>query len=131
MELSVFDRLLLLPLLPSEGDITTLRIVRQLANDLSFSEEEHKLYGIKYQDNKASWKLFESQVDAEGNILTDDAGNPLPDPERPVTQIKDIPIGPKALRLIGEALEKLSVGKNLKASYIDLYDRFVEPEKKD
>ena len=35
MELSVYDRLILLNILPKEGDFTTLKIVRKLREDLT------------------------------------------------------------------------------------------------
>ena len=40
--LSVKGRLMLLGILPAEGDLTTIRIVRELREGLSFSETEHK-----------------------------------------------------------------------------------------
>ena len=42
MELSIKERLLLSGVLPQQGNIATLKIVRQLKEDLSFSEEEFK-----------------------------------------------------------------------------------------
>ena len=41
MQLSVAERLLLLNVLPKEGDILSLRIVLKLKEELSFSEAEH------------------------------------------------------------------------------------------
>ncbi len=101
MELSVLERVLLLGVLPKEGDITTLRIVQQLREELSFSEEEHQVLGFVANEatNQLTW-------------------NPLP-----LTQ--HVTLGPKAQALITEALERLNREKKLTAEFIGLYDRFV------
>lgn len=101
MDLSVLERLLLLGVLPAEGDITTLRIVRQLQDDLSFSEQEHADFKIAQADGRVTW-------------------------DRTTERLKAVTIGPKALGLIAEALRKLSDQKKLQPQHIDLYERFVE-----
>ena len=103
MELTVLDRLLLLSILPKEGDAISLRIVRKLREDLSFSEEEHKALGFAKTDAGLSWN-------PEGNIP------------------KDISIGLKARALVVESLEKLNKDKKLTTDFLPLYDLFVEPE---
>ena len=47
MKLSVFERLILLNVMPKEGDFTTLKIIRNLQEALSFSEEELKVLDVK------------------------------------------------------------------------------------
>jgi hypothetical protein len=49
------DRLLLLRLLPRTGDLTTLRIVRDLERELSFSEEEHAALQFVNEGNSMRW----------------------------------------------------------------------------
>jgi hypothetical protein len=100
MELTVMDRLLLLGLLPAEGDITTLRIVRKLREDLSFSEQEHADLKLKQEDGRVTWE---------------------PTGAAP----KDITIGLKGVNLIVHALKKLSDEKKLGPQHLDLYDQFV------
>jgi hypothetical protein len=46
MKLSIVERLRLLEILPQQGDIGTLKIVRRLRETLSFSEEEVLEKGI-------------------------------------------------------------------------------------
>jgi len=103
MDLTIMDRLLLLGILPAEGDITTLRIVRDLRTDLSFSEED--------------LTAFEIVSDAATGLVRWNAEKETP---------KDVTIGAKARRIITEALERLSNEKRLKADYIPLYERFVD-----
>ncbi len=43
MKLTVLERLLLLNLLPEAGNLTTIRIVRELRESLSFTEDEHEV----------------------------------------------------------------------------------------
>ncbi len=101
MDLSVRDRLILLSIIPQEGDFLTLKITRKLRESLSFSEEEHKLYKF---------------VEAEGAISWDNSAE----------QVKVIPLGDKAREIIADSLRKLDKQKKLKMEHLDLYERFVE-----
>jgi len=101
MELNVKDRLLLLSILPKEGNITTLKIVRKLREDLSFSEEEHKAFEIKIEGNMTLWNQ-----------------------EKAVS--KNIDIGEKANDVIVEALNALSKNSKLREEHLPIWDLFVE-----
>lgn len=103
MQLTIKDRLLLLTLLPKEGDITTIRLVQQLRTDLSFSEEEHQLFKFTTRE--------------DGSIQWADS------PAR-----KDVEIGPRAHIMIADVLKKLNTDKKLTPDFLDLYDAFVEAE---
>ena len=46
MKLDVGERIRLLGILPEKGNLLTLKIVRELRDDLSFSEKEHKDFKI-------------------------------------------------------------------------------------
>ena len=100
MELQVGERLVLLSLLPQEGDFTTLKIVRGLREDLSFNEEEHKTYNFREEDNFVFW-----------------------DKEKDTP--KDVPIGEKATDIIVDALKKLNEAKKLRDEHFNLYEKFV------
>jgi hypothetical protein len=106
MELFASERLALLSVLPKEGDFTTLKIVRQLREDLSFSEEEHKALDIQ----------IEAMGDGRSNVRFK--------PENDVA--KDIPIGEKATDLIVATLKKLDSDKKLSDIHFSVYERFVE-----
>ena len=101
MELSVYNRLILLNILPKEGDFTTLKIVRKLREDLSFSEQEHATLQFKQDGGNVQWKQ-------EGDVAV------------------EIPIGEKATDIIVEVLKKLDKEKKLTESHVDLYEKFVE-----
>ena len=101
MELSVRERLVLLSVLPQEGNFITLKVVRQLREALSFSEEELKQYQF---------------VQSEGRVTWDDKAE----------QVKEIEIGEKAMDIISEALKKLNEDKKLKDEHFTIYEKFVE-----
>ncbi len=103
MELRVYDRLILLNILPKEGDFTTLKIIRKLREDLSFSESEHAILQFKQDGGNVQWKQ-------EGDI--------------PI----EISIGEKATDLIVEVLKKLDKEKKLQDQHFSLYELFVKPD---
>lgn len=101
MELQVGERLVLLSVLPQEGDFTTLKIVRELRESLSFTEDEHKTYDFKQEGNFVIWNK-----------------------EKDVS--KDVHIGEKANDIIVAALKKLNEEKKLRDEHFSLYEKFVE-----
>lgn len=106
MNLNVTERLMLLNILPSEGDLTTLRIVRKTREALSFSEEEH-----------ASLK-FRREPTGDGRTTV------KWEPDQDVK--KDVEIGPKAQAIVKEALRLLSAKKKLREEHLFLWDLFFE-----
>ena len=103
MELNVFERLNLLNILPKEGTFITLKIVRQLREALSFSEDEIKV--LNFQQNIK-----------EGTIQWNTAAD----------IIKDVAIGEKATDMVVDALKELDKQKKLTEQHIGLYEKFVE-----
>jgi hypothetical protein len=100
MKLTVVERLSLLNILPQQGDILTLRIVRELTEALSFTEEEHEALGLTQEEGRVVWK---SEAD-------------IP---------KEVEIGTKATEIIHDTLMELNQKKKLLPDYIPLWDRFV------
>ena len=100
MKLSVGGRLILLGVIPQQGDFTTLKIVRNMRDDLSFSEEEHKKLEFRQEGEMTYWK--------EG--LED----------------KEINFGEKATDIIVDAFKKLNDQKKLRIEHMELYEKFVE-----
>lgn len=101
MELNVLERLLLLNILPAEGDFTTIKIVRTLREELSFTEEEHERLQVNVSDGKVQW----------------DMGKEV---------LRNFVFGNKARDLISEDLKKLNVEKKLTEQHLSLYEKFVE-----
>ena len=100
MELQISERLVLLSILPMEGDFTTLKIVRELRESLSFNEEEHEKHNFRQEGSKTFWD--------------NDTG-----------ELKEIPIGEKATDIIVDALKKLNDDKKLRDEHFSLYEKFV------
>lgn len=99
MKLTVSDRLILLFIIPQQGDFTTLKIIRNMRDDLSFSEEDHE---------KLKFRIDEGIHWEEG--LED----------------KEINFGEKATDIIVDAFKKLDSQKNLRIEHMELYEKFVE-----
>ncbi len=100
MELTVMERLLLLQLLPKEGNFLTLRMVRKLREDLSFSEEEHAVLKFVEENGAIRWTT-EPRV------------------------IKNVEIPEPLSPLIVEALQKLDADSKLTMETAALYERFL------
>ena len=103
MELTVIDRILLFSILPKEGDITTIRTIRKLREDLAFSDEEQATFELTTKDDRVTWN-------------------------QQTATSKDVNIGAKAQTLIINALEQLSKDKKLTAEFIPLYEKFITDE---
>ena len=101
MELSVQDRLLLLNCLPKEGDIAMLRVLRDLGNALSFSEDDHADFEMKRNPNGSTWNQDKAIC-------------------------KEVEIGPVAHSLIVAGLEARNASKTLTTGHLSIYERFVE-----
>ncbi len=108
MNLTIKDRFLLLSILPHEGDISTIRIVRDLRAALSFSEEEHARLKV------------ETRQSPQGTTFKWDETAP---------QTAEIEIKPKAFSVIQAALLELGNQKKLTEDFIPLWDAF-EPDSK-
>lgn len=99
MLLSVLDRLCLMAVLPKEGDIITLKILRDLTSALGFTEEEVEKFGLKSVDGKTVWAADAPEV--------------------------EIKVGSKALSIIVTAYEKLSAQKKLTIEHLQTFEKFV------
>jgi len=103
MKLSVLERLILANVLPKEGDVLSLRIVRQLREELSFSEEEHEKLQFKNTDGMLQW---------DADALED----------------KEISIGAKATQLIKDSLKSMNDSKTLTQDHLPVWDKFMGEE---
>ena len=104
MELKIAERIMLGAMLaPLAADVVTLRIVRHLQEEFSFSEEEAEALELKTEDGRVTWNLD-------------------------VPQTKEFEFKPAALRIIQEQLRKASASKSLTLQQLDLYDKFCPEE---
>lgn len=99
VELTVLERLVLLNLLPEQGDLTTIRIIARLREELSFTEEEHAALKFRHEDNRTVWN-----EDAK--------------------VVRTFEFGPKTATTIIKALEDLSKQKGLRVEHLTLCDKF-------
>lgn len=102
--LSVNERLVLLSIMPRAGDILTVRIVREMVNDLSFSEAEIKKLGLKVTEK----------------------GVVVPANKAVKKHTKKVLLGSVRLSIIVSELKKLESKKQLQVSHIGIWDRFVK-----
>lgn len=96
--LTVHQRLLLLDLLPAQGDLLTIRIVHDLREALSFDETEHLLLNFREEGSGFAW---------------DDKVPPKP-----------IDIGPKAADIIRQAIAERDRQRKLHEEHLILVDLF-------
>jgi hypothetical protein len=102
MEITVQERLSLLDILPGEGNIITLRVVRELKSALAFTEPEIKEYGLTVTESGRVSLNIES-----------------------LGVIKSITVGDAAAGIIKSALRQLDKQGKLKDDHIRLWDKFI------
>ncbi len=102
MELTIIERLALLPILPGEGSFITLKLLRQFKEELSFSEQEHKTLNLRVEDGLTRW-----------NIKKQEDG------------IKEIKIGEVMKNIVKDTLQKLDKQEKLQEIHMSLYEKFV------
>ena len=105
MLLSVVERLTLLGILPEQGNLTTIKIVARLREELSFDEQEHAKLNFRPSDDgqRVQWDIIGSME-------------------------KDVEIGPKAMGVVYDALKALDEQEKLTAQHIPLCEKFSYPE---
>lgn len=107
MELTVPERITLLNILPPQGDFTTLKLVRQLREALSFNEEENK--ALKFTQTGQGDKSFVTWNASEAEKI-----------------VKNISIGEKMTDLVVKQLKELNKKQELTDQHFTLYEKFVE-----
>ncbi len=107
MKLKIAERFALLGVLPQQGNVVTLKIIRELQGRLSLTEEEIKHYNVTNYSNP----------DGSARI------NWNPELSEEET---DIPIGESATGVIKENLKRLNAQNQLHVTMLPLYEKFVE-----
>jgi len=105
MIVTIAERLVLLGILPREGDVLTIKVIRDLKDEIAFSDQE--LVDLKLE-----------QVD-EGRRTVWDA-------EAAEKHKKDIDFGTKGVEIIKETLQNLDAKKILSIEALPLWEKFVE-----
>ncbi len=105
MKFNIQERLLLLGSLnTAQGNLSTLRIVRDLQQEVGFSEEESKELGLKEKDGQITW-----------------TNNKLPP--------KDVKLGPAGLEAALGLFKTLDGEAKLTFEILPLYERLLEEQK--
>ena len=99
MKLSVLERILLVSILPVEGNFTNLKSLRVAREAISFNEKEHKLLNFRTENDQTTW---------------DDTVEP-----------KDITIGEIVTEIIKKELKELNDNSKLKDEQFTIYEKFV------
>lgn len=100
MKLSTSERITLLDILPKEGNIITLRVVRDLQNQLSFNDKEIEKLGLNVINGGVTWNK-----DADREI--------------------DFDFSEAALGIIKDTLTKLEESSKLQVVMVPLYDKVM------
>lgn len=104
MQLNILDRLTLLNILaPVEGNVVTLRVVRDLQRELSFTDDEVRDFQIVQEGSQVRWT-------AES------------------TDAREFEFNDTARKLIRDALQKISDEGKLTLQSLDLAEKFLEGE---
>ncbi len=104
MELKISERIMLGAMLaPIAADVVTLRIVRQLQEELSFSDEEAEALELTTENGRVTWNLN-------------------------VPQSKEFEFKPTALRIIQDQLKRANATKSLTLQQLGLYEKFCPEE---
>lgn len=103
MKLTIHERIILASILPPAGTFVTLGLVRKLREALSFSEQEHKDFGIlvNNETGTVNWKDEHATTETE------------------------IEIGEKMTDLVVETLKKLDKEAKLTEHHFSLYEKFI------
>jgi hypothetical protein len=105
-KLNLPERIHLLGMLPQQGGVTDLRIVRELREQLSLTEEEHKEFGLTEE--------------TEGNTKTFHWTNMAAAMEPKPFELK-----PRALKILCDALMDLEKRKQLRTEHLSLWEIFI------
>lgn len=107
MKLNIPERIILLNILPLEGDVITLRLLMELKKNLGFTEEEIAKWSLttKIPQDKTPYVVWNDDFTKE---------------------TKDIIIGATMKSIITLQLRKLDESKKLRMEMISLYERFVD-----
>jgi hypothetical protein len=101
MKLNIPDRLLLLGVIPKQGNFLTLKIVKDLIDKISFSSKELEEYQLTEKNGQVNWKTDKTDYE------------------------KDIELSGSEKAVIIDALKNLDGKKELTLDMLRIYDKFL------
>lgn len=103
MELTILSRITLTRLLPSEGDIPTMRLIKKLREKLSFTDKELKEFKIQKMSSPSGSKI-------------------IWDPKM-YNKTVDIKVVKEERQLLLEQFNELDKKKKVTETHLDIYDK--------
>jgi hypothetical protein len=103
IRLNVADRLIIINTLPAETNYLTLKIIRDIKDNLGITEEEFTEFGLGQTETSVTWN-------AKG------------------IEPKPFTLGKEANKIIISALKDLDLKGKLTEQHIHVYELFVEKE---
>ena len=104
VKLTIKQRIDLQSVLPQQGDFLTVKMIRVLREDLSFSQKEHKLLGfVNHPNGSVEWNAKAASK-----------------------CIKEVEIPETIVSVIKETLEKLNAQKQITEVHLDFYEMFMD-----
>lgn len=109
MKLTIFERLMLLSILPGTGSYTMLKLMREFREALSFSEAEHKALNLREEQDEKGMKM----VKWNPEVVSD----------------KEVQIGDTVKDAIVKELKSLDKQNLLTNELLPIYERFINERK--
>ena len=130
MELKVFERIILLNILPEHGDFVTLKLVRKMRETLSFSEKE--IEQIDFVNHWQCPRCKKAGVSAsvmqcpDCEVYMKPSGQVTWNDKKAANVIKDVKLGGAMTKMCSDALQRLCDEEKLGEEHFTLYEKFVE-----
>ena len=128
MIVTVFERLILLNVLPATGDILTIRAISELRSGLAFTDQEHETLQFKrvYECSLCGERAEVPAMELKAPRCCD---SPMADSGKvewiqDAEQEKEIEISDAGRTVIKSTLEQLGNEKKLTEQHLSLYDKF-------
>lgn len=101
VSLGIADRISLLSIMPAEGNVITMRVMRGFTSDLSFTSKELEEWCIVTEGQQIRW---------DSNEDTD----------------REYAIAPAVMGIIKSTLKKLDDEQKITAALLPVYEKFME-----
>jgi len=104
VKLTVKQRIDLQSILPAKGDFLTVKMIRVLREELSFTQKEHELLKLqRHPDGSVEWEANAAKKCS-----------------------KQIEIPETIVNIIKETLERANTAKQITEAHLDFYEMFME-----
>lgn len=120
MQLTVTERILLINLLPAEGSVIDLRVMRKLRESLSFSEEEQKALEFRHPGEMGHMQNGQPQEAVPSGMIS---WKVSAEPN------KEFQFGDRSMTLIKKYLQAIDQAGKATEAHLPLFDKFLPPDK--